>query len=160
LKLWGEWVILVMVSVASLKTSSYIMSSLWPAKNVFHKFYSSIVILYVANGILAMYIWLNHWPIELWVILLLFATHAILMLGMFVYPYTVVSLAKRSSRRVRMGRCAKCDYPVRDGRLEINDICPECGWVFDEVSARDDVRWRTDHCGTKKRKPGGQLYEE
>lgn len=156
----GGWVFSAVVSVVSLKTSNCIMSPLWPAKNVFHRFYSFMVILYVASGLLAMYIWLNHWPIELWVTLLLFAAQVILMLGMFVYPHIVVSFAKRSSRRVRMGRCAKCDYPVRDGRLEINDICPECGWVFDEVSSRDDLRWRTDRCGTKRRKPGGQLYEE
>lgn len=50
--------------------------------------------------------------------------------------------AKRASRRVRMGRCPQCDYPVCKGRLQLGDKCKECGLVVNFEIIENDLRWR------------------
>ena len=68
--------------------------------------------------------------------------------------------AKRASRRVRLGKCTKCDYPVRDGRLQLGDRCSECGFVVDAAIFENDLRWRQNRFGLCKPRPDGALYED
>jgi hypothetical protein len=68
--------------------------------------------------------------------------------------------AKRASRRVRLGKCTKCDYPVRDGRLQLGDRCTECGFVVDAAILENDLRWRQNRFGLCKPRPDGALYED